>query len=113
MNYQDDLTKFEVLRALKTKRGEEVAYRVVDIFCLLGSPHILQSDNGREFAKKIIFINVSFDQSILALCKCANVQLCKCTNVQMCKCANVQMCKYANMQMYTCANVQMCKCANV
>ena len=49
----DNLTKFVVLRELKTKRAEEVAYHV-DIFCLLGSPHMLQSDNGREFANKIV-----------------------------------------------------------
>ena len=41
MVYQDHLTKFIVIQAQKTKRAEEVACNVVDIFCLLGSPHIL------------------------------------------------------------------------
>ncbi|XP_030750998.1 KRAB-A domain-containing protein 2-like [Sitophilus oryzae] len=54
LNYQDHLTKFTVLRALKTKTAEEVAYHLLDIFCLLGAPMILQSDNGREFANRII-----------------------------------------------------------
>ena len=57
MNYgRDHLTKFVVLRPQKTKRAEEVAYiyNVLDIFCLLGSPHILQLDNGREFANKVV-----------------------------------------------------------
>jgi len=54
MNYQDHLTKFTILRPLKTKTAEEVAYQLMDIFCLFGAPCILQSDNGREFVNKII-----------------------------------------------------------
>lgn len=54
MNYQDHLTKFTILRPLKTKTAEEVAYQLIDIFCLFGAPCILQSDNGREFVNKII-----------------------------------------------------------
>ena len=34
--------------------AEEVAYQLMDIFCMFGTPFILQSDNGREFANKII-----------------------------------------------------------
>ncbi|CAG2253458.1 unnamed protein product [Mytilus edulis] len=41
MHYQDHLTKFSVLRPLKTKRAAEVAYQLTDIFLLLGAPHIL------------------------------------------------------------------------
>ena len=54
MNYQDHLTKFTILRPLKSKTAEEVAYQLMDIFCMFGAPFILQSDNGREFANKII-----------------------------------------------------------
>lgn len=54
LNYQDHLTKFTILKPLKTKTAEEVAYNVVDIFCMFGAPFILQSDNGREFSNKII-----------------------------------------------------------
>ena len=53
MNYQDHLTKFVVLKALRTKHAEEVAEHLIDIFCTFGSPHILQSDNGREFSNKV------------------------------------------------------------
>ncbi|CAC5393701.1 unnamed protein product [Mytilus coruscus] len=35
MHYQDHLTKFSVLRALKFKRAAEVAYHLLDIFLLL------------------------------------------------------------------------------
>ncbi|KAK4321405.1 hypothetical protein Pmani_007775 [Petrolisthes manimaculis] len=42
------------LRALQTKTAEEVAFHLVDIFCDKGAPHILQSDNGREFSNKLI-----------------------------------------------------------
>jgi hypothetical protein len=40
MVYQDHLTKFVVIRLLKTKTAE-VAYNSVDIFTLLGAPLIL------------------------------------------------------------------------
>lgn len=52
--YQDHLTKFVQIRALKSKRAEEVAKILVDIFCIFGAPSILQSDNGREFANRVI-----------------------------------------------------------
>ena len=42
LNYQDHLTKFVTLRAMKTKRAEEVAHHLVDIFCTFGAPNILQ-----------------------------------------------------------------------
>ena len=54
MNYQDHLTKFTILRPLKSKASEKVAYQLMDIFCTFGAPFIPQSDNGREFANKII-----------------------------------------------------------
>nr|XP_022914002.1 KRAB-A domain-containing protein 2-like [Onthophagus taurus] len=49
MVYQDHLTKFVVLRSLKTKRAAEVAHHLLDIFLTFGAPCILHSDNGREF----------------------------------------------------------------
>ncbi|XP_063850958.1 KRAB-A domain-containing protein 2-like [Scylla paramamosain] len=54
LNYQDHLTKMVCLRALQTKTAEEVAFHLVDIFCDKGAPHILQSDNGREFSNKLV-----------------------------------------------------------
>ena len=47
--YQDHLTKFIVLRPLKRKTATEVTSILLDILCLIGLSHILQSDNGREF----------------------------------------------------------------
>ncbi|KFD45721.1 hypothetical protein M513_13399 [Trichuris suis] len=54
MVYQDHLTKFVVLKALKSKTAEQVAHNLVDVFTLLGAPSILESDNGREFANKVV-----------------------------------------------------------
>eukprot|EP00102_Acyrthosiphon_pisum_P016228 XP_008187112.2 PREDICTED: uncharacterized protein LOC100575947 [Acyrthosiphon pisum] len=54
MVYQDHLTKFVVIKPLKTKTAEEVAYNLIDIFTLLGAPSILQSDNGCEFSNQIV-----------------------------------------------------------
>ena len=49
MVYQDHLTKFVILRPLRNKSAVEVTDNLLDIFCLFGPPHILQSDNDREF----------------------------------------------------------------
>ena len=54
MVYQDHLTKFCVLRAIKSKRAVEVASHLLDIFLLLGAPVILQSDKGTEFTANVI-----------------------------------------------------------
>ena len=47
MVYQDHLTKYCVLKALKTKTAVEVAENLVDIFTYMGAPLILHSDNGK------------------------------------------------------------------
>lgn len=52
--YQDHLTKFVLLRSLHSKRADEVAYHLLDIFTTFGPPNILHSDNGREFCSQII-----------------------------------------------------------
>lgn len=52
--YQDHLTKFVVLRALKSKRAEEVASELLDIFLLFGACSLLHCDNGREFRNRIV-----------------------------------------------------------
>ena len=54
LNYQDHLTKFVILRPMQTKTAEEVTHILLDIFCILGAPSVLQSDNGRKFANRII-----------------------------------------------------------
>ncbi|XP_053545703.1 KRAB-A domain-containing protein 2 [Bombina bombina] len=52
--YQDHLTKFVVLKPLTSKRADEVAYNLLDIFLLFDTPSILHSDNGRKFCNKIL-----------------------------------------------------------
>ncbi|XP_033209788.1 KRAB-A domain-containing protein 2-like [Belonocnema kinseyi] len=54
LNYQDHLTKFVMLRTLKTKAAQEVTYSLLGIFCTLGTPSVLQSDNRREFSNRFI-----------------------------------------------------------
>ena len=54
--HQDHLTKFCVLPPMKSERPTEIAAQLVDIFLLLSSPAVLQSDNGTEFT--VHFISV-------------------------------------------------------
>jgi len=54
LNYQDHTTKFVVLRPLKRKAAVDVARELLKIFLFFGSPKILQSDNGREFANAVV-----------------------------------------------------------
>lgn len=54
MVYQDYHTKFLILRPLKSEQAEEVAYHLLDIFTIFGPPCVLYSDNGEEFANKVI-----------------------------------------------------------
>lgn len=68
--YQDHLTKFVVLRPLKSKTAHEVSIHVLDIFLLLGAPCILQSDNGKEFSNEIInSLKVGVLANITRICK--------------------------------------------
>lgn len=52
--YQNHLTKFTQLRPLKCKRTVKIAYILLDIFTTSGTPSILQNDNGREFANRVV-----------------------------------------------------------
>ncbi|XP_014487986.1 PREDICTED: KRAB-A domain-containing protein 2-like [Dinoponera quadriceps] len=54
LHYQDHATKFSFLRPLTSKRAAEVAMELLKIFLEVGCPHILQSDNGREFTAAVI-----------------------------------------------------------
>lgn len=51
LNYQDNLTKFMILRVkpLKTKRSEEIAFNLMAICTIFGAPVVLHTDNGRKF----------------------------------------------------------------
>ena len=54
LNAQDHLTKFCHLWAIKAKSASEVAWALYKIFCRVGAPVILQSDNGKEFRNQLI-----------------------------------------------------------
>ncbi|XP_060837691.1 KRAB-A domain-containing protein 2-like [Rhopalosiphum padi] len=54
MNYQEHLTKYIVLKPLKSKCVEEIAYNLIDIYTLFGAPSILQSCSGKKFVTSII-----------------------------------------------------------
>ncbi|XP_031330464.1 KRAB-A domain-containing protein 2-like [Photinus pyralis] len=54
MVYQDHLTKFVLLKPLRTKRAEEVAFNLLEIYTTFGAPLILHSDNGREFVNSVL-----------------------------------------------------------
>jgi hypothetical protein len=47
-------TGFVILRPLKDTTAETVASTLWDIFCIIGFPKILQSDNGSEFVNDIL-----------------------------------------------------------
>ncbi|XP_046988642.1 KRAB-A domain-containing protein 2-like [Schistocerca americana] len=51
--YQDQVTKFVLLCALQSRRAEEVAHHLADIFLPYGAPCNLHSDNGREFVNYV------------------------------------------------------------
>ena len=54
MVYQDHLTKWTVLRPLKTKKAEKIAKNLVNIFYHIGSPVLLHFDNVQEFVNEVI-----------------------------------------------------------
>lgn len=54
MVYQDHLTKFVILRALKTKTAAEVAANLKEVFSIFGAPSIFHTDNGREFKNQLV-----------------------------------------------------------
>ncbi|KAI6656101.1 KRAB-A domain-containing protein 2-like [Oopsacas minuta] len=56
--YQDCFSKFVILRPLKSKRAVKVAEHLVQIFGEHGTPHILHTDNRREFVNKHLFTAV-------------------------------------------------------
>ncbi|KAG8507064.1 KRAB-A domain-containing protein 2 [Galemys pyrenaicus] len=52
--YQDHLTKFIILRPLKAKQAHEVVNVLLDIFTILGTPNVLESDSGIEFTNQVV-----------------------------------------------------------
>ena len=54
LHYQDHFSKLSMIRPLSNKQAISVARELLDIFCIIGAPAILQSDNGREFTADVI-----------------------------------------------------------
>ncbi|XP_030010460.1 KRAB-A domain-containing protein 2-like [Sphaeramia orbicularis] len=54
LHMRDHFTKFSWTHPLTSKRASGVAEKLMQTFCLFGSPHILQSDNGKEFVAGVI-----------------------------------------------------------
>lgn len=50
----DIFSGFLILKPLKTKKASEIARMLWEIFALVGTPKILQSDNGAEFVNQIV-----------------------------------------------------------
>ncbi len=50
----DVYTGFVVLRALRNSEMETVSRELWEIFCLIGWPRVLQSDNGSEFVNQVL-----------------------------------------------------------
>jgi hypothetical protein len=65
LHYQDHLTKFAVLRPLTSKLAAEVGFQLLDIFLLFGAPHILQSDNGREFTAHGLLCSLESEEDLV------------------------------------------------
>lgn len=54
LQLKDHFTKYCWAKALENKEAREVYQTVREIFFMFGPPHILQSDNGREFVNELI-----------------------------------------------------------
>ena len=54
MVYQSHLATFCIIQAITSKSAAEVALHPMDIFLLLGTPVVLQSDNGSELTVNVI-----------------------------------------------------------
>jgi DNA-directed RNA polymerase subunit RPC12/RpoP len=50
----DVFTGFVILRAVRNTEAETIASELWSIFCIIGFPKILQSDNGSEFCNQIM-----------------------------------------------------------
>ena len=50
----DVCTRFVFLRLIPDKSAEQVAGELFSLFCLVGFPNVLQSDNGTEFKNKVL-----------------------------------------------------------
>lgn len=52
--YEDQFSKFVVLKALYSNTTKEVATNLLDVLGIIGAPRVLQSGNGRKFAEQVV-----------------------------------------------------------
>lgn len=52
LNYQDNFSKFCMLRGLMDKKPSSIIEALKEIFTTIGAPRIIQTDNGGEFVNK-------------------------------------------------------------
>lgn len=52
----DVCTRFVFLEAIPTKEAKVIAAKLFKLFCTIGFPKVVQSDNGTEFVNKIMKI---------------------------------------------------------
>jgi hypothetical protein len=69
LDYQDHGIKFCQLRPLRQKTHKAVAIKLINIFCIFGTPSILQADNGKEFSNRANNSrHVKLDVEVRVLC---------------------------------------------
>ncbi|XP_053982525.1 zinc finger protein 569-like [Hylaeus volcanicus] len=52
--YEDQISKFIVLKGLHENTASEVARKLLDTLAIIGAPQVLQSTNGRKFAEQVV-----------------------------------------------------------
>ncbi|CAL7941079.1 unnamed protein product [Xylocopa violacea] len=52
--YEDQVSRFVVLKGLHGNSANEVAVKLLDILAIIGAPQVLQSSNGRKFAEEVV-----------------------------------------------------------
>lgn len=52
--YEDQSSKFVVLKALRSNTAKEVAVKLLQVLAIIGAPRVLQSANGRKFAEQVV-----------------------------------------------------------
>ncbi|KAL0117383.1 hypothetical protein PUN28_010308 [Cardiocondyla obscurior] len=53
--YQDQFSKFVVLKALHSNTAKEVAANLLDVFGIIGAPRVLHSSSGRTFTEQVVY----------------------------------------------------------
>ncbi|XP_076647770.1 uncharacterized protein LOC143356181 [Halictus rubicundus] len=52
--YEDQVSKFVVLKGLHENTAREVAMKLLDVLAIIGAPQVIQSNNGRKFAEQVV-----------------------------------------------------------